>query len=71
MVVRQAVDLRYAKKPAIVVEPDGRLSLAGAALDRLTHHLHTLIIRSSSYRQRQHRKDDQATPSALPAESES
>ena len=45
--------------------------LASAALDRLTHHTHTLIIRGSSYRQRQRRKEDQATPSALPAESES
>lgn len=45
--------------------------LASAALDRLTHHTHTLTIRGSSYRQRQRRKEEQSTPPALPAESES
>ncbi|MFN2272718.1 MAG: ATP-binding protein, partial [Anaerolineae bacterium] len=30
--------------------------LASAALDRLTHHTHTLTIQGSSYRQRQRRK---------------
>jgi len=44
--------------------------LASAALDRLTHHTHTLIIRGSSYRQRQRRKEEQGTAPALPAESE-
>ena len=45
--------------------------LASAALDRLTHHTHTLVIRGSSYRQRQRRKEEQSTPPALPADSES
>jgi DNA replication protein DnaC len=45
--------------------------LASAALDRLTHHTHTLAIRGSSYRQRQRRKEEQGIASALPAESES
>ena len=31
--------------------------LASAALDRLTHHAHTLVIRGPSYRQRQRRKE--------------
>ena len=31
--------------------------LASAALDRLTHHAHTLIIRGESYRQRSRRKE--------------
>lgn len=31
--------------------------LASAALDRLTHHAHTLIIRGESFRQRSRRKD--------------
>jgi DNA replication protein DnaC len=45
--------------------------LASAALDRLTHHTHTLTIRGSSYRQRQRRKEEYGTTPALPAESES
>jgi DNA replication protein DnaC len=45
--------------------------LASAALDRLTHHTHTLVIRGSSYRQRQRRKEDTGTAPASPAESES
>jgi len=45
--------------------------LASAALDRLTHHTHTLIIHGSSYRQRQRRKEEHSTAPALPAESES
>jgi DNA replication protein DnaC len=44
--------------------------LASAALDRLTHHTHTLVIRGSSYRQRQRRKEEQDTATALPAGSE-
>jgi hypothetical protein len=44
--------------------------LASAALDRLTHHTHTLTIRGSSYRQRQRRKEEHGTAPALPAESE-
>jgi len=31
--------------------------LASAALDRLTHHSHTLVIRGDSYRQRNRRKE--------------
>jgi DNA replication protein DnaC len=45
--------------------------LASAALDRLTHHTHTLTIRGSSYRQRQRREEEHGTAPALPAESES
>jgi len=45
--------------------------LASAALDRLTHHTHTLVIRGSSYRQRQRKKEDPSTASALHAQSES
>jgi DNA replication protein DnaC len=45
--------------------------LASAALDRLTHHTHTIIIRGSSYRQRQRRKEDPGTVAALPADDES
>ena len=33
--------------------------LASAALDRLTHHAHTLVIRAPSYRQRQRRKEQE------------
>jgi len=40
--------------------------LASAALDRLTHHAHTLILRGDSYRQRQRRKEATAQPTALP-----
>jgi DNA replication protein DnaC len=32
--------------------------LASAALDRLTHHCHVLVIRGDSYRQRSRRKED-------------
>jgi len=41
--------------------------LASAALDRLTHHAHTLIIRGDSYRQRHRRKEVSGSPTALPA----
>ncbi len=41
--------------------------LASAALDRLTHHAHTLIIRGESYRQRERRKEGSGQPTALPA----
>lgn len=34
--------------------------LASAALDRLTHHCHTMTIRGQSYRQRSRRKEDTA-----------
>jgi DNA replication protein DnaC len=42
--------------------------LASAALDRLTHHAHTLVIRGESYRQRSRRKEALGAPSALPTE---
>jgi DNA replication protein DnaC len=32
--------------------------LASAALDRLTHHAHTLVIRGDSFRQRGRRKEN-------------
>jgi DNA replication protein DnaC len=38
-------------------EAFGHDLLASAALDRLTHHAHTLIIRGDSYRQRSRRKE--------------
>ena len=45
--------------------------LASAALDRLTHHTHTLIIRGESYRQRRRRKELPGITPALPADKES
>ncbi len=39
-------------------EPFANDLLASAALDRLTHHAHTVIIRGQSYRQRQRRKEE-------------
>ena len=42
--------------------------LASAALDRLTHHCHTLVIRGQSYRQLSRRKEVSGDPSASPAE---
>jgi DNA replication protein DnaC len=44
--------------------------LASAALDRLTHHTHTLIIRGQSYRQRNQGKELSGTNPALPADKE-
>lgn len=38
-------------------EPFANDLLASAALDRLTHHAHTVIIRGQSYRQRNRRKE--------------
>jgi len=43
--------------------------LASAALDRLTHHAHTLTIRGDSYRQTRRRKEEPGNTSALPAPS--
>jgi len=37
--------------------------LASAALDRLTHHAHTLVIRGDSFRQRGRRKEKEIAPS--------
>ncbi len=42
--------------------------LASAALDRLTHHTHTLIIRGQSYRQRGRSKEVSGSTPALPAD---
>jgi DNA replication protein DnaC len=39
--------------------------LASAALDRLTHHSHTLIVRGDSYRQRSRRKEIAASSNPL------
>lgn len=46
----------------------GNELLASAALDRLTHHCHTLVIRGQSYRQLSRRKEVSGDPSASPAE---
>lgn len=40
--------------------------LASAALDRLTHHAHTLVIRGHSYRQRQRRKEGEQDTETKP-----
>jgi DNA replication protein DnaC len=42
--------------------------LASAALDRLTHHCHTLVIRGQSYRQRHRRKEAIGDTAASPAD---
>ncbi len=42
--------------------------LASAALDRLTHHCHTLVIRGQSYRQLSRRKEVIGDPPASPAD---
>jgi DNA replication protein DnaC len=42
--------------------------LASAALDRLTHHAHSLIIRGESYRQRSRRKEDTSNKSTASAQ---
>jgi DNA replication protein DnaC len=42
--------------------------LASAALDRLTHHCHTLVIRGESYRQRHRRKEVSGDTTASPAD---
>jgi len=41
--------------------------LASAALDRLTHHSHTIVIRGESYRQRHRRKEVTGINAASPA----
>ncbi|NOR83449.1 MAG: hypothetical protein GQ526_08160 [Ardenticatenales bacterium] len=45
--------------------------LASAALDRLTHHTHMLIIRGESYRQLSRRKEVSGITPALPADNAS
>jgi DNA replication protein DnaC len=42
--------------------------LASAALDRLTHHCHSLVIRGQSYRQLSRRKEVSGDPPASPAD---
>src|SRR6266542_1937060 len=63
---------RYERKAVILTSnralaewPDafGNPLLASAALDRLTHHCHTLVIRGESYRQRGRRKEDTTSES--------
>ena len=44
-------------------EAFGNGLLASAALDRLTHHCHTVLIRGQSYRQRGRRKEDATSKS--------
>lgn len=46
----------------------GDTLLASAALDRLTHHAHTLIIRGPSYRQRGRKKESAGYVPASPTE---
>ena len=46
----------------------GQDLLASAALDRLTHHVHTLILRGQSYRQRDRRKEQPGDSSVSPAD---
>ena len=65
----ELVDISHDIRPQAI--PQAAYLLASAALDRLTHHTHTLVIRGSSYRQRQRRKEDPSTSSVLPADSES
>ncbi len=70
---------RYERKATIITsnrafgewgEAFGDGLLASAALDRLTHHCHTLVIRGQSYRQRGRRKevnlDDDLTENGEP-----
>jgi DNA replication protein DnaC len=61
---------RYERKALIITsnrafqewpEVFGDPLLASAALDRLTHHCHTLVIRGQSYRQRGRRKEETVT----------
>lgn len=62
----EIISERYEQKSIIITsnrameewpEVFGDGLLASAALDRLTHHAHTLVIRGPSYRQRQRRKE--------------
>ena len=48
-------------------EAFGNDLLASAALDRLTHHAHPLILRGESYRQRSRRKEVTDSKTAAPA----
>jgi DNA replication protein DnaC len=53
----------FAEWPALF----GNDLLASAALDRLTHHSHSLVIRGHSFRQRQRRKEVNSVSPASPA----
>jgi DNA replication protein DnaC len=67
---------RYERKALILTSnrvlvewPDANNLLASAALDRLTHHCHVLVIRGESFRQRGRRKEDRPpdlTPASTP-----
>lgn len=61
---------RYERRPLLLTsnraltewpEVFGNPLLANAALDRLTHHCHVIVIRGQSYRQRGRGKEDTAT----------
>jgi len=73
----EIINERYERAPLIITSNRafeewpavfGHDLLASAALDRLTHHAHTLIIRGQSYRQRDRRKEQPAALSASPAD---
>jgi DNA replication protein DnaC len=59
---RKAVLLTSNRALAEWPEVFGNPLLASAALDRLTHHCHTLIIRGQSYRQRGRGREDLTPP---------
>jgi len=70
---------RYERKPLAITsnrafeewpEVFGDGLIASAALDRLTHHCHTLVIRGQSYRQRGRRKEGSTTEDAANQSSE-
>jgi DNA replication protein DnaC len=74
----EIISERYERKSLIVTSNrafeewaevfSGNDLLAGAALDRLTHHAHTLIVRGQSYRQRGRRKEVADSLATLSAE---
>jgi DNA replication protein DnaC len=74
----EIISERYERRSLIVTsnralrewaEVFGNDLLASAALDRLTHHAHTLVIQGDSYRQRSRCKEAPGTATALPAPS--
>jgi DNA replication protein DnaC len=65
----EIIQERYERRPLLLTSnrtlhewPDmfSDALLASAALDRLTHHCHTIVIQGQSYRQRGRRKEDPA-----------
>jgi len=58
------------KDGAFIASTCSARSAAPAALDRLTHHTHTLTICGSSYRQRQRRKEEPIPTTTLSAANE-